>query len=507
MPIKQITIESVLGGWQSSKYFGMKDQFLNSIGIDPEMPDTDSDNKPSGLIRPTAMSKFSGANISAGTPLWFSTNPIDTNVYTYLTNGKFVSWDSALTNEALEGTITATGGNGMAYYDNAIYLAKNNDIARFYPLTSSPSVTQDYWTSTLSLGGLTDTTYPSILGQEIPNHPMFAHTDNKLYFGDVNNAGEGIISYIKTKKTTTQGDTNDGSTYEALDLPYKHSPTCISNYNDNLAIGVIEGVDTTIEQGNAKLVIWKPGAESFSIMAELGDPLITALRNVNGTLYVFSGSASGGCRVSRYLGGQTFEELAYLPDQYPPLQGAVDNLLNKLIWGGQTTEPSASASVFSIGGKSNALNLRVHNILKTTSIGANGFVSALKYVQQGATVQPIVAWKDDAIVGVDKLGTTYSSNTWSSALYRVGQNFTVKKIRIPFVQTLGANMTVKVNIVADGVSTEISEINSTNYSGKHVTLHPTIAGKNDFYIQLVWSGTALLTVGLPILVTYETKND
>lgn len=398
-----ITISSILGGWQTSDYFNSRGQFLSSVAIDPDMPADDTGNKPCGYIRPTSMTKFSDGNLT-GVPLWFVTNPKNSNTYLYANDGKVHTVNSSLvfSSGINSGTaLTASSGNGAEYYDNAAYFAKNADICRYYPLNGSPALTQNYWTTTLSLTAPRDTTYPSINGVEMPNHVMFRHTDDRLYFADVDANNKGILSYIKTTKTSVEGDTDDGSAYSALDFDYGQYVTSISSYNTDLAVALIEGTNTTVKQKPAKIAFWDTTSASFSKITdvELADPLITAIKNVDGVLWVFSGFATGGCRVSRFVGGYSIEEIAWLPEVYPPIsQGAIDHILNRVVFGSATKEPETSGSVFAIGGKSAGFSMGLQNICRATGTGANPWVTAVKYLTQtsGAIQQPVIGWDDDA---------------------------------------------------------------------------------------------------------------
>lgn len=391
-------IDSVLGGYSVSEYFNQQNQFLNSIGIDPEMPKDDSATKPSGLLRPTSMAKFSGTEVT-GVPFWFLTNPKTTNTYLYANDGKVHTIASTFAMGTALDAVTTSTGNGAAYYNNYIYFAKNTDIARFGPLDGTAAMDQDWWTSSpLSKTALTNTTYPSISGVVMPNHPMAVH-QNRLYVGDVNSSGIGIISMINTKKTTNEGDTDDTtvpSAYNVLDFNYQWFPTCLEPYGNYLAIGVIEGGSTTVKQGNAKLLIWDTLATTTApnIIAELPDPLITAMRYVNGILYIFSGNASGGMRISRYLGGEQFEELFFIDGMFPPFQGAVDYQINRIVWGTGTTNPIAAGVVMSLGSKVRNLQMGVHCILAPVT-GTNALVTAVKYVAQGENQYPLTGWKVD----------------------------------------------------------------------------------------------------------------
>jgi len=509
MAIKTVKTESVFGGWQATDNFGGEGQFRRSIAIDPYMPESDSDKYPSGVIRPTAMAKFSASEIT-GVPLWIVTNPKNTNAYVYANDGKVHTIASDLTmGTALNsGTaLTASSGNGAEYYDNYLYLAKNADVARYGPLNGTPSLTQDYWSNTLGLTSLTDTTYPSINGVEMPNHVMYRYTKDKLYITDVND-NKGILNYIKTTKTSVEGDTDDSSTYEALDFDYGVYPTAIEGYGTNLAIALIEGVDTTTKQKSAKLSFWDTTSASYNKITdvEFPDPLITALKNVNGRLYVFSGYASGGCRISVFAGGYSFSEVAWIPDIYPPLQGAVDHLLERVVMGSNTTVPEASASVFAIGSPDRRVPMGLHNILRANATGANPWVTALKYTQQDGNLdQPIVGYDDDTEKGLSKLSTTYGDyNVFQDTTYRFGREFKLRELRLPLSVAISTNTSFIVKFIDDTGATTLATINNTNNAGqRNIKLNPEATFYNKGYLQIEWTGTALCPISLPIEYEFE----
>ena len=151
----KITIDSVFSGISPTQYFGSKGSYHAGIGIDPDMPISDSDKRLSGYIRPTAMEKFSGSTVT-GAPMWFITNPKDANCYVYDISGKVYSMNAALTISALNSgaPLTSSTANGAAYNDNYIYFAKNTDICRYGPLNGTAVFTENYWTGTLSKAAL-----------------------------------------------------------------------------------------------------------------------------------------------------------------------------------------------------------------------------------------------------------------------------------------------------------------------------------------------------------------
>lgn len=507
--MKPITIQSIWGGQSPAKYFAGDGQFDSSIGIDPDFPADDSGLKASGYIRPTAMAKFSGANIDS-TVNWLLTNPKTAVIHAYQAGGKFVSYTEGFASETLIGTPTSGAGNGAAYYDNYIYLATPTDVARYGPLNGSPTLANGYWGTTLGKTALTNTTYPTVIRTALPNHVMHKHTDNKLYIADVV-GNQGVLHFIKTSKATVEGDTNDGSTFNAIDFPLGMWPTAIESYGTDLAVALIQKPTSGSSLKNAVLSFWDTTSVSYSkiIDVEFPDTYITALRNINGILYVFS-SNGRGVRLSHFVGGYTLQEDFYLEDSYPPYAGAVDHILNKIIWGGFTSYPETSACVYAWGSKSAKLGKGLQTILKTTSAGANPYVGAVKHIKTATTwskPQVIAGWIDDSAQGIDSLSTTYGVSVWRSEVFRIGKPFKINKIRIPLAQAVAANMTITPKVFVDEFSSSetLRVINNTNFptSERNATLYPAIEGKHNFSLELRWTGTALLTVALPIEIEFE----
>ena len=513
-----ITIESILGGQSPTEYFSGKDQFLSSLAIDPDLPKDDESTtfKMSGLVRPSALAKFSGTEVT-GTPLWIVTNPKDDNAYVYTYDGKVHIVDSTLAmGTALNSgnALTTSTGNGAAYYDNYAYFATNTDISRYGALNGSPSLNQTYWTSTLSKSALANTTYPAINSIKIPNHPMYRNLhENCLYFGDVNANNIGVLHKIETIKTSVEGDTDNGSAASVIDFSYGWWPTCISEDNDgNTVVGLIEDNSIVTKQQPFKIIRWDNSSDAYSTITpdSFSDPFVTAIKNINGTLYVFSGSSKGGTRVS-VLYGTVLQEVAYFDDTMPPFAGAVDHIMNRITFGGfSKIGTNHYASVWAVGSKNPSVKEGIHNILKATSAGANGQVTAFKYIQQTSFSKPsvIVGWKDDSACGLDKYSTTYGTSILRSGMYRIGKRFQIKKITIPLISAVGANTTITPKLYFDSGSTTNSPqvINNTNFAGKKlIELYPSGAnGNTDVFLELTFSGTSLNTVSLPITMSGET---
>lgn len=515
-------ISSIFGGLSICDYFNVAGQFQASIGIDPDMPATDDGDKPSGYIRPTKMVKFNGSNVDS-VPLFIVTNPKTEHIYVILLNGKVIRYDKDLTNETLIGTMS-TNVKGADYYDNYIYISTTIKIGRLGPMDGTVTLDTDYWNADLSKTALTNNTYPSINGVEIPNHQLHRHKDNRLYICDVLAGNKGCLHFIETTKTTVEGDTDDGSTHTALDdFGYGVWPVCIGEYQTDLVVGLIEGVSTNMKQKPARIAfvdVASGTTQSIDITSitsrELPDPLVTAIKNVNGTCYVFSGFATGGCRISKIVSGYSLEEVAWLPEQYPPItESAVDHILNRFVFGSNTVEPEVAGAVFSIGAKSRGIPMGVHVPLRATAVGANPWVTAVKYVQvNGKIIQPIIGWEDDTTVGLDKITTGAGDGVIRLEVIvpeTYGRNFILKELKIPFVQAMAADMGFTVYVYGDNAIN--NRTFKVGYSGtdviavkgkKQIILNPNIEFENNVFIQIEFTGSVLLTIALPILGLLET---
>lgn len=527
----QLKIDSIFGGFAPAQYFSSPTQYLSGVGIDPDLPISDSvgDRALSGMIRPSGYAKFSSTNIT-GNVIAIITNPKDSNVYTVQSNGKFVSYSSAFGSETLVGTVTGSTASGGFYYNNYIYITGTNtgvDVARYGPLDGSPSLTNGVWTgATLgSQTALTNATYPSIRGAgTLPAHWGFVHTNNKAYVFDFK-AGVGYVHAIITTKTTVEGDTNNGSVYGALTLPFGYMPVSGCSYGNDVVIAAIQTSNGTVQQGRSVLFFWDTTSSTWYNQVYLPDAFVTAVAVHNGAVYVFSGpmsngtDSSNGYRISRHAGGQVMQEVAFVPSGAPPLQGAVESIGSRLCWGTFTqlrtttaASPEYYAVVMALSSKSATIGGGMHCIVNSTATAtaADGLVTAIRSVQQDSFAYPkfVVAWRDSGATGIDKQSTTYGTTVFRK-YFNLGFKFKVNRIRIPLGTAVAANMTITPKIFVDDFSssTTLPVINSTNYIGSERVIDYTfatpVAGINDFCLELRFSGTALLPVKLPITIDIE----
>lgn len=217
---------------------------------------------------------------------------------------------------------------------------------------------------------LTNTKYPTFRSVDMPNHAGHTHSDGSLYFCDFKN-GQGYIHRINTRTVTNEGDTNGTtvpSAYNALDLPFGFYPTDTTSYGTDIMIIGIYQTDTTTNQGRSAAVIWDPtNTSSFHTgPIPFSDPIASALLNVNGTIYIWTGNAQNGVRLSIYNGGVSVREIVFQEEGLPPYAGAVDSLGNRVVWGGFQTYPSNTSVVYGWGSKRADLPAGLHCVTSAT---------------------------------------------------------------------------------------------------------------------------------------------
>lgn len=529
----QVRIESILGGHSPVTHFAAPDQFQSSLGIDPALGYSALDPEFSGLLVPASSQAATGTTINKA-PMWLINNPKDDYVYVFDTQGSTYTYQqSVIAGLSDGGNESGTGsGNGAAYYDNYIYFAKNTTIARYGPLNGTPTLDGDYWGATLGKAALTHTTYPYIYAYssiKMPNHVMHRHSDGRLYVADVVD-NQGTIHYIATSKTTVEGDTNNGSTFNKVQVGYGLWPTAIESYGSNLVIAFYEGGNPVynVRQSHAKLAFWDTTSQNINqiIWVEFPDAIITAMKNVNGVLYITSTNGNGmlGLRITRLVGGYTVEEVAYLEYGIAPFAGGLEGTSERLLFGTIASRLGSGdngyAGVYSLGLQKSKITKGLFNVFRLAGAGLptalllNG---ASHFSQYG----PIAGYTENNANNKIMLSSgqgTYNQNpsVWWSQIYKVGQPFKITKIRIPLAQAVAANMIVTPKIYTDdeaGTTYTLTAINNTNDPGQLNILRRSgsagevITGQHNFWLELRWTGSARCVVNLPIIIEYELLDD
>jgi hypothetical protein len=278
--------------------------------------------------------------------------------------------------------------------------------------------------------------------------------------------------------------------------------------------------DNNVSQGKAAFIMWDPtNTTSFYLgPVPLADTLATACLNADGQIFIWSGNAINGVRLSTYQGGESVKDIVLQEEGLPPLAGAVDYLGNRVVWGGFSTNPTDKACVWAYGSKDVRLPVGTHNIIKASSSGSNGIVTAIKYVQQGSYITPraVVAWNDGSGSGIDSYSGAATLGSVIRWMFNIGSKFQITKIRIPLAGAVAANTTITPAIYMDDISSSptlaLPVINNTNYSGKRKIIYkgPMLkgyVGDNNFVLEIAWTGTNPLGTALPILIEVDIKED
>lgn len=525
---RTIVIESILGGHADFTNLSNPDQFQTSVGINPFLPLTDSTSSynrslASGLIRPVPTHPIE-TSVSVNKPLWMI--PVEggntEGIYIYDYVGSVYS--------LFGGSLSAVGdltdggtaqGNGAGYYDNFVYFARTTTLARYGPLGTSgtsPAFADDYWVATLGKTALDSKSYPLDKGASgqygMPSHVLKRHSDGKLYIADIVD-NRGTLHYVKTSKTTYEGDTDAGSKYDALAFGYNQFISSIESYGSDLAVSLWES--ESIYQSNvpAKVAFWDTTSDRPHTITtdEFADTFITASKNVNGRLYFFSKNIyQSGFRISLYLGGTSFQTIKEFADGDCPHNGSISVKGDKLYFASSSVKTSGSRaySVYMLNTTTNAVfsvfPSHYSTTIPITSVAFDNYPSYTGLDRVG-----IVAGVGTSIFTE---GESYASSVtnWTSKLYNTGP-FKITKIVIPFPQAIAANMTITPVMYTDyGIGTTYTGgstngfpvISNTLFSGKnYIVLRPeNMTGNNNFYMTLNFSGSALCTVALPIIIKW-----
>lgn len=548
----EIRIESILGGMSNSLLYAGQDEYGESFAVDPDSTYYESFsfisgketllNQPMGAISPVKSRNISG--LTAGATSWIVPPPVLNSspgaspdyIYVYDSVGSVYVSTSSTAIIGL-GDLNDGGdasGNGAEYYDNYMYFARDTTIARYGPMDGTASFTDDYWSGTLSKTALTNNLYPK--GQyapsDTPNHILKRHSDGRMYIGDVVD-NQGVIHYISTTKTTTEGDTDNGSKYNALDLPYGYWPTAIESFGDQLVIALCDGNINGRNYFNgqrAKIVFWDTVSDSYNLIIDFQypDPFISKIMNVNGELYIFSGYASQelGMRVTKYIGGISFQEVAYYKSSYLPSPGAFAHDLKRIYFGSNYTPVDPTNSEASYGRPAiNAIGSvigsmgGVHSVMGVNSSMATN-ITSLSIGESGFWA----GWSGIDVGGISKKGAAVSDNihgeknVWRSSYFRVGRRFKLNKLKLDFVQQLqdisgnstSKEVTPSIWVDSGSFVHTLTTINETNYPdiNRSVVIRPeNLVGENGFFLHCEWDTDEPLSIALPIVIEGEYLDD
>ncbi len=276
-----------------------------------------------------------------------------------------------------------------------------------------------------------------------------------------------------------EGYSNQFSEAAALRLPKKFTPISTASYGSDVAIIAISNDKT------ASMFLWDTFANSFQREIKLPFNIVTAIFSHNGTLYIWGGD-DNGYSLYAYAGGDTVQPITHIDNGLPPLQGAIDAIGNRLMWGSSQIYPEERGCVWAMGSRGGTGGL--HNIASTDSQ-----VSSIIY-------------KNELKIGADKFYTSggdYDS-VWRSEMLNFGRPFTLQKITIPLGEDLGENDEIHVNVLYDNEKSSYDKkIEMGDYENRNISIYPEMVGIQNAIIEIKIKGETFIPVLFPISIDYE----
>lgn len=503
-----MAIESIFGGHQTIWQFGNEDEFLFSLGIDPEI-ELESLGKASGAIAPSIYDTFSSSEYLLGTPVWIQAAKTTTTVFVYDDGGTVLTYSNTLGSEAGADNVPNSSGNGMVITNDFIYCANDTTIYRSGGLSTHGDVDfQEYWIADLGMSALSNPTYPATRNFYYPNHILFEHNDGWVYVLDYDGANGRLHAFI-----TDYDGTNGRGEMDVLTLPSGYMPMGICSYGTDLAVVCSPEAEFAIganaQSAKAIMALWDTvrGNKAYRFV-EIGERIATAIANRNGELFVTAGNIDAGFKVLRYLGEETFEVVASIEEGSPPPQSAVAVNGNMVAMGGWGEYPGDHCGLFSYGYRDGRLNPKaLHHIARARHQGDYPILTAAVFLQRSRN--PVMGWRTDTKYGLDKYGgsSAYQS-VWMSRIFNIGKPFTLERITIPLTKKLAAGEQIEVDVIVDNEEetygdgqSGIRDISITNFSSNEQFIELsglTIEGKSNFYLKLSFTGTSPIAITFPI---------
>lgn len=420
--------------------------------------------------------KDSSTNIT-DLPKWIEHDAVNGVTYAYGDDGKFYSETSSWT--ALT-TPTTAAGQGMRIWNDYVYLRKTSAIARYGPLSGSPSLSQS-WQSTN-------------VQTENDHGPIIEFLGN-LYFANGRYLGE----WDETSWT-----------YNKITLPVGWKIRCMAVVGEFLVMGGWKG-SNVYDYEKGYLWFWNGADDGVSSFMEVNEGAVNAMCSINnnlffvagsrGELYYYNGVITPVRQISNLLAGDDYI------DVFP---GAMTGRGGDLVIGvaGKTDSTTITQGVYTYGqsSKNYPRALNISNIISTgTKTGTTLKIGALH------TVGPnefYIGWEDTtATNGIDKVsGTTpYATATYNSLWFDDGDPHLEKEPeRFKFTfKPLAANESIDFYYRKDRATswTSLGTADTDDSTEKSFAITPMITFKEiQIRVDLKTSGSTspeLLSASMP----------
>ena len=146
---------------------------------------------------------------------------------------------------------------------------------------------------------------------------------------------------------------------------------------------------------------------------------------------------------------------------------------------------------------------------------ATSLISSVVRVQQDTdTPQFVIGGRQTSSYALFKKGTTYDFTLWRSQVFTTGKPFDVLEIKFATNQAISGNIEIIPVLYFDNEVTSSvgTAINATNYTNSEKLIKLTsknfsnaVSGFQNFFLELQFTGTSLVTVKCPITIDVEIK--
>ena len=388
--------------------------------------------------------------------------------------------------------------------------------------------------------------YKTVGAYKMPNHAMFLHSNNAVYFVDYK-GGMGQINRIETGSSIlvddvygfAVGDVITGKTSNAratilsintivpsqfTTSPRKGELVLVSIYNEFQEGEVIVNISnheanalTALRLGysntnsDENLVQLTSGLKPIAISNYGYDLGIIAYKgnearmllwdtlayapyrsiglpyNLASAIHTHNGDlfVFGGkdrMTIGRYIGGETIEEVFHCDHSLLPLQGAVKSNNGRILIGTKQTYPEERGCIWSYGTIATMPD-RLHPIISNPT--------------------QITAISDDysSSDGLYKEATSGYNSIFRSQVYNFSQPFTIKEINLSLSDNNKTGVKAILHYDNDRITDEhtiVLEENSRNF-----VIYPEHRGTTNFYLEILIKGEDFVSVNLPIRIAYE----
>lgn len=335
-----------------------------------------------------AATKMSGT-VAVGLTTWIT--PVNNDVYFFGNTGILsyrLGGTGALT---ILGTVSSSQGQGMEFFNDYVYLGGSAKVARYGPISGTPSLTDPF------------ATFASVQAETWL--PM-ANFINYICMGN----GRYLTTY-------------DGSTYtyNQLTLPPNYHVRCITPITGKfLAIGTYQGSSLN-SVGNSKIFLWDGSATTYNDIIEINEGGINAMlfhqnnlyiwAGIHGNIYSWNGNLTKLKRIPQIGVGKYIEV-------YPGAVTVQNGIPYFAVSNGDST--TVFRGVYSYGqvnkNYTNSLNFD-YPISTGTYQGTAVVVGAVKGISPS---QFYIGWQDGAgTIGVDQISTSlyYTSSRFETMVF------------------------------------------------------------------------------------------